>query len=258
MKVRPVTPFSSAILLALLLASTTAAHAHYPWLMASHFAADQGRSINAYVSYGHSFPIEGFLPNDRVGKIEMVGPDGQRHDLTARSDVGYATPVLDAAGSYVLLATQNSGFYTRTNRGAKGQSKEGLDGVISCSYYSNNMKSIVTVGNGDAGQLDKRHDQVLEIVPLSDPAGLRVGDFMDVQVFLRNEPYSGMVFATYAGFSSEGAYAYTIAADNEGKASIRMLQPGKWLVRANVRQPYPDTDVCDIEAYTTTLTFQVR
>ncbi len=241
-----------------LLLSATAAQAHYPWLMASHYAPEQGRAATAFVGWGHVFPLEGFMAADRLESISMVGPDGKKQALEAGEGVGYPTPELKAEGAYVLLATQKSGYYTRTTKGNKRQSKEGLDGVLYCSYSSNNMKAVLTVGNGDKGAADKRHGQVLEIVPLSNPADLRVGDFMEVQVLLRDEPYDGMVFSTYGGFSSEGAYAYTIEPDNDGKASIRILHPGKWLVRANVRQPYPDSNVCDIESYTTTLTFQVR
>ncbi len=242
-----------------LLLSATAAQAHYPWLMASNYTPPEGRSMTAFVGIGHSFPLEGFMPNDRLGSITLVGPDGKQHALEPKDDVGYTTPELNGAGTYVLLATQTSSFFTRTTRGNHRQSKEGLDGVLGCSYSSNNMKAILTVGNGKGqDQAGKRHGQALEIVPLSNPAGLRVGDFMDVQVFVRDKPYEGMVFATYAGFSNDGAYAYTVEADNEGKASIRILHPGKWLIRTNVRQPYPDSKVCDVESYTTTLTFQVR
>ncbi len=245
-------------LLGTLLLSAAAAHAHYPWLMSSHYSPQAGSKATAYVGWGHVFPLEGFMPADRLGGIRLIGPGGAELPLEAKADVGYLTPDLKDTGSYVLLATQASSYFTRTTQGNRRQSKEGLDGVLSCSYSSNNMKAILTVGKDGKSQAGKRHGQVLEIVPLSNPADLRVGDFMDVQIFVRDEPYSGMVFATYGGFSNEGAYAYTIEADNEGKASIRMLHPGKWLVRANVRQPYPDSKVCDVESYTTTLTFQVR
>ena len=237
------------------LAAATAAQAHYPWLMASSFAPAEGRAATVYPSWGHAFPFEGFMASDRVGSIEIVSPDGKKTALEA-SGAGYATPEL-AAGTYVVLGSQKGGFHTRTKQGSKRQSKEGLSDVIRCSYSSNNMKTILNVGKGN-GAVDQRFDQPLEIVPLSNPAELGTGDYMDVQITMRGEPYSGMVFATYAGFSTEGAYAYTVEADNQGKASIRILHPGQWLVRAKVEQPYPDQAVCDVESYTTTLTFAVR
>jgi uncharacterized GH25 family protein len=240
-----------------LLLSATAVHAHYPWLMPSNYSPAEGRSATVYIGWGHSFPLDGFLPNERIGHIEIVEPDGKRAMLQPGDNAGFVVPELKNPGVHVLLASQTSSFFTRTTQGNRQQSKEGLSGVLSCSYSSNNMKAIMTVGDGD-GQVGKRFGQVMEIVPLMNPADLKVGDFLDVQVLVRDEPYSGMVYATYAGFSNEGAYAYTVEADNQGKASIRILHPGKWLVRTNVRQPYPDSAVCDIESYTTTLTFAVR
>lgn len=237
------------------LAAAATAQAHYPWLMASDFTPAEGRTANVFLAWGHAFPFEGFMTEDRVGSVEIVSPDGKRSALAA-SGAGYATPELKEGG-YVVLASQKSSFYTRTKQGSKRQSKEGLNDVIRCSYSSNNMKAILTVGGEDDGKIGESFGQPLEIIPLSDPSELQVGDYMDVKITLRNEPYSGMVYATYAGFSTEGAYAYTVEAD-DGKASIRILHPGQWLVRAKAEQAYPDPKVCDIESYTTTLTFAVR
>lgn len=245
----------AAIVAGLLIASP--AQAHYPWLMASSFSPMQGKSVNVYLGLGHNYPLENFLPRDRIDKVELVSPDGKRAALNPDDTGEYVTPELKGDGAYVLLASQKGGFFTRTKSGNKRQSKEGLSDVVGCSYSSNNMKAVINVGRGD-GVLGKRFDQPLEIIPLSNPANLKVGDFMDVQVLMKGEPYDGMVFATYAGFSNDGAYAYTVEPDSQGKASIRILNPGQWLIRANVKQPYSDSKVCDVESYTTTLTFGIR
>lgn len=234
------------------------AHAHYPWLMASSFAPPEGRQATAYIAWGHAFPFESFMAADRIESVEIVSPDGKRTALSVNGTPGHETPELEG-GTYVLLASQQGGFYTRTRQGSKRQSKEGLSGVIKCSFSSNNMKAVLNVGGKSGGDaLGGSYDQALEIVPLKDPSTLGVGDYMDVRITLRGEPYGGMVYATYAGFSTEGAYAYTVEPRDDGTASIRILHPGQWLVRAKVEQPYPDPSVCDVESYTTTLTFGIR
>lgn len=245
---------AGAVLSTALLASS-AAMAHYPWLLASDFTPTEGSPSTAYLAWGHHFPVDGFMSADRLDRIAMLRPDGRSVDLE-QTDTGYATPPLKA-GVNTVVATQKGGFFTRTRSGPKRQSKEGLKDVIRCSFSSNNMKMLLNVGDGRKG-LSARADHPLEIFPLTNPAALRVGDRMDVRVTMRGEPYSGMVHATYAGFSTEGAYAYSVEADNEGKASIRILHPGQWLVYTNVQQAYPDPEVCDIESYTTTLTFAIR
>lgn len=236
--------------------AASATQAHYPWLMASSYTPNEGRSATAYIGWGHNFPFEGFLAKDRIQGVEIILPDGKRQPLEAGDGNGYTTTSLKA-GTHVLLASQTGGYRTRTTEGAKREPKQGLSGIIECRFSTNSMKSILTVGNGD-GPYSTSFNQPLEIIPLSNPAELKIGDYMDVQVLVRDEPYEGMVFATYGDFSSEGAYAYTVEADNEGKASIRILHTGNWLVRTTVRQPYPDPEVCDVESYTTTLTFSIR
>lgn len=239
------------------LISATVAHAHYPWLVLSNHTPAEGRSVNALISWGHAFPIEDLMPKDRLESIALVTPDGKRHALENTDDVQYKTPALDTPGVYTVLAAQTGSYWTRSRQGPKRGSKVGVEDAISCSYFSNNMKAVLTVGNGGAPS-GQAYGQPLEIIPISNPVELRFGDYMDVQVLLKGEPFRGMVFATYAGFSNEGAYAYSVEANNEGRASIRILHPGKWMVRANIRQPYPDASVCDVESYTTTLTFSVR
>lgn len=248
-------PIRTALFAGAALFASSSAMAHYPWLMSSNFSPSADQAANIYLAWGHNFPLEGFMPKERVDQISLIKPDGKRVDLEA-TETGYVTPKL-TPGVNLVLASQKGGFFTRTREGSKRQSKEGLKDVIRCSYSSNNMKSILNVGKGGDG-LDRATGQPLEIIPLSNPADLKPGDRMNVKITMRGEPYGGMVYATYAGFSTEGAYAYTVEADNEGKASIRMMHPGQWLVRAKVEQEYPDRAVCDVESYTTTLTFAVR
>jgi uncharacterized GH25 family protein len=244
----------TALLAGATLFASSSAMAHYPWLLSSAHAPAEGQTATIYLAWGHKFPLESFMDRSRIDKVSLVSADGGQVGLEA-TDSGYVTPRL-TPGVNMVLASQKSGFFTRTRQGSKRQSKEGLKDVIRCSYSSNNMKTILNVGNGSDG-LNRATDQPLDIIPLSNPAKLKVGDRMNVRITMRGEPYSGMVYATYAGFSTEGAYAYTVETDNEGKASIRILHPGQWLVRARVEQEYPDRSVCDIEAYTSTLTFAI-
>ena len=101
-------------------------------------------------------------------------------------------------------------------------------------------------------------DVRMEIIPLSNPAELNVGDYLPVKILYRGAPYDGTVYSTYEGFSTEGAYAYTIDTNERDIANIRLLDRGRWLIYARVEQDYPDPNVCDVEAFTSTLTFSIR
>lgn len=240
-----------------LLFSAAAAYAHFPWVSVPDYSLKQDKTSPVYVISGHSFPVDVPIEADRLGSLELVNPDGSRSGLEQKGAI-YMTPELKAAGTYVLLATQKNSFYTRTKDGGKRQSKEGLSDVIKCSYSAKTMKAVLNVGAGD-GALSNRFDHPLEIIPLNNPAKLSVNDYLDVQVLLHGKPYDGMLFATYAGFSNEeNTYAYAVATNEEGKASIRILSTGSWLVKTNIEQPYKDPKVCDVESYTATLTFGIQ
>ena len=235
---------------------STAAHAHDPWFLLPSYNIAPGGSSPVYIGYGHVFPVDGFLEKKNVKSAEIVSPDGRKSPLK-EEEIGYSVSALDEAGAYVLLASQQGGFYTRTKQGNKRQSKEGLKDVINCSYSMKSAKALVSVGDA-GGAFDRKYDHPLEIIPLTDPADLKVGDFMSVQILMHGEPYSSEVYATYGGFSPDGAYAYTKTADNDGKASIKILSSGPWMIKVKAEEPYSDTKICDIQRYTSTLTFGVR
>ncbi|MGE0289611.1 MAG: DUF4198 domain-containing protein [Acetobacteraceae bacterium] len=250
------TLFQTGAAAGLLLGAATS-HAHFPWVMATDYTPSPDKAATVYLGWGHSFPLAGFMAEDRVGTLELVSPDGSRSGLE-KKDAGYATPELKTAGAYVLLAAQKGGFYTRTKSGNKRQSKEGLSDIIKCSFSSNTMKAVFNVGAG-AGDVSKRFEHPLEIIPLDNPGNLGVNDHFKVQVLLHGKPYDGMIYATYAGFSNEeNTFAYAVGTDDDGTASIRILSTGTWLIKANAEQPYPDTKVCDVESYTSTFTFGIQ
>lgn len=59
------------------------------------------------------------------------------------------------------------------------------------------------------------------------PGRPAVGDSLHLQVLFDGKPFSGEVFATYAGFSNdEGTFAYATSTDKKGNARIRILHQG--------------------------------
>lgn len=244
----------SACAVGLLYSATV--QAHDPWFLLPSYNLAPGGLSPIYIGYGHVFPLDGFLAKQNVKSAEIVSLSGKRSPLK-EEEFGYSISELDAAGTYILLASQQGGFYTRTKQGNKRQSKEGLKDVINCSYSMKNAKALVNVGSG-GGPFDQRYAHPLEIIPLTNPADLKVGDFMNIQILMHGEPYRSEVYATYSGFSSDGAYAYTRSADDAGKASIKILNSGAWMIKVKAEEPYSDTKVCDIQRYTATLTFGIR
>ena len=248
--------FSIKVLSITLLLASASAQAHFPWLLVANPYPDMNKEAKIYMGWGHSFPLDGFMDKDRISSLTLITPDGVESKLEMKNDVEFRSSPLLQSGVHIVLANQGKGYYTKTKKGGERKPKTGLTDVVRCYYSDNSMKSIFN--EGEDGILSKRFGHSLEIIPLSNPADLKSGDYMPVQVLYRGNPYDGMVMATYEGFSTDDAFAYAIDTDNDGKANIRMLDRGRWLIHARLEEPYPDPNVCDVEAFTSTLTFTIR
>jgi len=156
-----------------------------------------------------------------------------------------------------VAATRKAGYYTKTAQGGVAAPKTGLKNVIRCSYSHMCMKAIANVGK--EGRADIVVGHPIEIIAMENPAKLRAGDYLPIKILVNGKPYSGNVFATYTGFSTEpNTFAYATSTDKKGHARIRILQPGIWLIKVTHEVPYSDTAQCDVESYVATLTFAVE
>lgn len=161
-------------------------------------------------------------------------------------------------GAYIVAAKRKAGFYTKTTEGGKRRSKKGLKNVIKCSHSHMCTKAVVNVGE-KGGEVDTRIGHPIEIIPLANPADLRVGDYLPVQVLLKGKPFKGEIYATYVGFSTEkNTFAYATSTNKKGKGKIKILHSGVWMIKADHEEPYPDQSECDVESFVTTLTFEVK
>ncbi len=232
--------------------------AHFPWINLADYTPASGQAVRMSIGWGHNYPLGGFLPQKDLKDIFLMTPDGMRTPVTAISALEFETQVSLAPGAYVVAAQRKPGFYTKTTEGGKRQNKVGLNNVIHCSHSQMSMKAIVNVGDGK-GKVDEVVGQPMEIIPLKNPVGLRTGEYLPVRVLLHGKPFKGRIFATYMGFSTEkDVFAYTTKTGRNGRAQIRILQPGVWMLKAEHQDPYPDQNTCDVESYVASLTFAVQ
>ncbi|RKY64330.1 MAG: DUF4198 domain-containing protein, partial [Candidatus Latescibacterota bacterium] len=123
-------------------------------------------------------------------------------------------------------------------------------------------KAVVNVGE-DSDSYSKPLGHRLEIIPLENPGKLKGcgGHFLPVQVLFEGKPLRyGQVLATYVGFSTGEDFACATSTDGEGKAKIRLVHWGPWMIRVNHQVP-PTEELkgkCDRLSYTATLTFEVK
>jgi len=246
-----------ALLLATLLLPLNA-YAHFPWINLTDYTPDKGAALNLTIGWGHHYPLDGFLKQDALETITLIGPDKDTPKIIPTSEVELQSETsLSREGTYIVAAQRKAGFYTKTALGGKSVSKKGLKGVIRCSYSHMCMKAVANVGKG--GRADMVVGQPIEIIPLENPSNLRAGEYLPIRVVADGKPYDGDVFATYAGFSTKkNTFAYATKTDKKGEARIKILQSGIWLVKVSHEIPYTDPEQCDIQSYVGTLTFMVE
>lgn len=129
-------------------------------------------------------------------------------------------------------------------------------------------KNIVNVGHdsADTAVITRPVDHLLEIVPLDNPANVRVGELFKVKVLYKGEPLANVpVTATFEGFDltdrekshkveAQAFYDVTAA---DGTVDIIPLRQGFWKASVEYKADYADQKVCQKQASYSTLTFEI-
>ncbi|MCK4618322.1 MAG: DUF4198 domain-containing protein [Desulfobacterales bacterium] len=238
------------------------ASAHFMWINAGDYTPAVKRPVKFTIGWGHAFasPVGNVLYKQKgLEKIYMLDPDGNELKIEPINEIEFSVKKpLKKEGAYLAVAKRKEGFSTKTTEGHKRQSKKGLKNVIQCNYSGMYAKAVVDVGKSGGKNLTKPVGHTLEIVPLEDPADLREGEYMPVKVLYNSEPLKTELHATYVGFSTENAWAYTTKTNKDGIGRIKMLKSGIWLIKVGHKVAYPDPDECDQYSYSATLTFEVK
>jgi uncharacterized GH25 family protein len=250
----------------LLVMLTVPAHAHFMWINVADYSPMEKGTATLNIGWGHSFGnLVGNVLWDmgRLDDVVLLGPTGENLGMASQNEIEFKVKKpIKQAGAYMAAAKRKEGFFSKTTEGYKGQSKKGLKNVIQCSYSGGYAKAVINVGEGGKEGTEtvvsKPLGHTLEIVPLENPGDLDVGDYLPIEVIHDGKALSTEVYATYVGFSTDGAWAYTTKSDKNGIARIKMLHSGIWLIKISHQKPFPDTRECDQYSYTATLTFEVK
>ncbi len=108
---------------------------------------------------------------------------------------------------------------------------------------------------------DRRYRKPLglrvEIVPLTDPCGLKTGDVLVARVFFEGHPLPDV----WVGAGSKGThghhYPFRQKTDGEGRVRVPLEHPGPWFVRVLHMVPSTEFDDADWQSWFSTLTFAV-
>ena len=218
-----------------------------------------GETVPFSVVSAHKFMVSEEVEPIEFVKVALVSGSGSTPAPLTENQVlmtldGQVKP--EAAGTVILAGHRESVIWTNTSDGWKQGSKKGLSGVISSGKYEKFCKTLLTVGQSDDGY-KKVLGHKLEIVPLSDPAGAGVGDYLGFRILFDNKPVAGEVLATYDGFADKAnTYAYFTETDENDEAWVKITHPGTWMVRVQQKIDQP-TDDYNEHVIRSVLVFQV-
>ncbi len=252
------------------LSLSNVASPHALWLNATDYypefySSEYGSRTKVYFGWGHDYPVSDFLSAEELGEFNLITPKGEIKRLQPGQGGFLATELtFSEKGTYIVSASLNPGFYTmymeKGEMHHKGAPKTGLSRVIMSRRFEQYAKALITVGvSSEVSGEPVGH--TLEIIQLENTSGLKVGDYLPVQVLFKGRPARFCtVYGTYAGFSTGDDFAFATMTDSEGKAKIRILHHGPWMLKARVVIPAPDEleDKCDKLSYTATLAFEVK
>ncbi len=257
------------ILAALLCAGTFAAHAHRVWVSADH--THGGEILKAELGYGE-FPNFEPIAQDRLNlfqPLQLVTQKGKENLLqkgTHNYQFQSRKPV--AEGSYLVLAEYKPTFWSKNANGWKRENITQMPDATYCEQTRMFGKYIANIGHDSAGKdvITRPVGHMLEIVPLDNPANIKVGERFKVKVLFQGEPLpNATLTATFDGFDTSDrskthkveAQAFSDTTASDGTVDIMPLRQGFWKANIEHKTEFPDQKICQKLANYATLTFQI-
>jgi uncharacterized GH25 family protein len=232
----------------------------------SSFTAEKGSELSVELQSTHVFIVKeevedisritaGIIKDGKIVPAELKSNEAELR-------IDYSVTV-ERDGSSILAAEKAGEIWSVTNEGSKPGPRKTLEDkglkVVSSTMIDKYAKSIINASSGD-NNFSSVLGQDLEIVPLSNPADVRVGGYFKVKILHKGEPAAMPVWATYDGFVTEyeNTYAYYTESDAEGVANIKIIAPGLWLVRTSKDNDPGVEGQYDARSIRSTLTFAVK
>jgi uncharacterized GH25 family protein len=237
-----------------------AVYAHELWVNA---AEPKDGLFRADIGYGHTFPEPEPIAADRVHiftPLQLITPDGVTTLEQSKENYAYQIKENLKKGSYIVIGfykptfwSNGPGGWTQTDRTQRPDAVY-VEESIMCA------KTIVNVqGGADDELVTKPVGQRLEIVPLINPAKVKVEEKFPMQVMCDGKPAKAVnIEATFAGFSDKNYNAFQGKTDLKGHIDFIPLKAGYWVVKAKYAFDHPEKAKADEVVLSSTFTFQIN
>lgn len=255
-----------------LLALSAAAFGHDLYLMPAKFVVKPGETVRVAFENGDAFPTgDSSVKPERLRDTRLVSRAGAaefaqiveqpKRSVASVRAPGEGTAILTARTipNFIELDAEKFRSYLEHEnlqpviklREAGGESaKPGRE------RYSKYVKSLITVGRGDE-YFRQRTGLTIEIVPEADPATLRIGDRLPVQVLFRGKAAVDVAVESAWLINGKAKMEVFGRTDREGRISIPIRAAGPHRLHAIVMERCADPAAADWESFWASLTFAI-
>jgi len=253
--------------LLLMLSSTTSVLAHnmYMW---PHFT-DRKNTEVALAMLVEKDEVVWF--DSMTVNLRMDGPSGEA-DLTVPEE-GDPRVRFDQEGTYVI-GWESEGLFIEVepkifnkylavedySSTIEARKKSGDEEKPGREIYSRYIKTFIQVGNGLSDHFSHPLNYKIEIIPLTNPASLKLNSDLEVKVLFEGKPLQKRrIMATYDSYSDAPEdYAQVTETDENGIARFRITHKGLWLVRTNQMIRLEGNPEADWQSFWANFTFEMK
>lgn len=266
---------TSSFAAALLVAAAPAANAHDFWLEPEKFSVAAGEEVAVFFTIGHAGAHEAW--NLRLEKVAglnsclatLCSPQTAIRPDRA-NERGRALIALAASGTHVLAFESRHSFSELGDAAFNDYAaKEGLTAVLEDraarraenepgrEIYSRRAKTLIRVGDGEAGDVSAPAGQTLEIIPLKNPFNLGVGEALPVRVLYEGRPLAGATIDLDDLTDARGPFQ-TEVTDADGMAAFSVEGAGPFKLMTIWGVPIDGDGRADFKTIFASLTFVLR
>ncbi len=252
--------------------------AHDFWIAPSAFTVQTGVRIDVTLKVGHLDDIQEVArAAQRIEQFVIIAPGGRRSDIPGedgKSPAGVVRP--DTPGWNILVYdSTHSGSTLEADKFEEYVREEGLEPIIEerkqrgessapgVEQYSRCAKSLVYVTEKDESstqvdehaQADRAVGLKLELIAQKDPAALKPGEDLPLLLLLDGKPIEGVKVAARSDAQLDDST--DSRTDKDGRVTLKIAEPGPWLVHAVHMFRLPEEADADWESVWASLSFEV-
>ena len=244
-----------SVLLVSSLGLVASASAHTLFVKPDSFTVEPDEEMSINIINGTFLKSENRIKKSMASSAEIIGPGNEEFDFAdddwvSVDKMSVLRAEFDEPGNYIIAVTNrqqkisldaetfNRYLYHEGLYDQKAEREElGEVDIEVVEKYQKYAKALVQVGSTQSENFATELGHEVEIVPITNPYTLAVGDVFRAKVLRDGAPIENIrVYATHEGYLpqlEDGKYdeAVKVRSDSDGIVEFEITEAGKWYVR---------------------------